>query len=293
VPGLPPETSRRIEWTGKVPRVHWSRGDVVYSTALLNQTMLTGSVCVSIERNDMSGHPWRHLSHRDRFLCYGLPIAVFLFMLIGDKPFPDFMPRMTGQELGFAEIAQELCLLCAGIMGIRILSDRRLVVPLWLTVWVVVCMAGAVYSLLEETSYGQHYFNWNTPDYWREINRQEETNLHNINSWFNQKPRTILELGILLGGVVAPLVGRFNPAKISRLPGRIRIALPDPLLLTTALLAILPRMHERIVAAIGVGSDLFMRTSEVQELYFYYFILLYLLFLRRRLRVLYVESKSA
>lgn len=239
----------------------------------------------------MSNRGRELLSKQDRFLAFVLPIGVFVFMLIGDKPFPAFMPRMTGQELGFAEISQELCLLCAVAMGIRILCDRQVVLPRWLAIWVVVCTVGALYSLLEEMSYGQHYLAWDTPEYWRELNRQEETNLHNINSWFNQKPRTMLEIGVLLGGIVAPLLHRFDRARIARLPERVRIALPDTLLLTTALLAIVPRMHERIVSASGVGSDLFRRTSEVQELYFYYFMLLYLLFLHRRLRRLYAPPQ--
>lgn len=221
----------------------------------------------------------------DRFLCIILPLAVFLFMLIGDKPFPDFLPRMTGQERGFAEMTQEICLLIACVLGARILFDIRLALPGWLKIWVILVTLGALYALLEEMSYGQHYLNWDTPEYWKAINRQEETNLHNINSWFNQKPRTLLEIGVLFGGIVAPLLMRFRPQRIARLPEKLRISLPDPLLLTTALLAILPRMHERIVPVFDPDGHLFYRTSEVQELYFYYFMLLYLLYLHRRLRV--------
>ena len=174
----------------------------------------------------MSNLVSKQLNNQDRLLCFVVPIGIFLFMLIGDKPFPAFMPRMTGQELGFAELTQEFFLFCAVAVGIRMLCDRQLMLPRWLTVWLIVCTVGALYSLLEEMSYGQHYFNWDTPEYWRELNRQEETNLHNINSWFNQKPRTLLEIGVLLGGIVAPLLHRFDPARIARLPERIRIALP-------------------------------------------------------------------
>ncbi len=38
---------------------------------------------------------------------------------------------------------------------------------------------GSLYIAGEEMSWGQHFFHWNTPEYWAEVNRQQETNLHN------------------------------------------------------------------------------------------------------------------
>ena len=62
-----------------------------------------------------------------------------------------------------------------------------------------VAMIGALSCLYiagEEMSWGQHFFHWNTPEYWAMVNRQEETNLHNTYYIFEKLPRCILEIGI-------------------------------------------------------------------------------------------------
>ena len=53
--------------------------------------------------------------------------------------------------------------------------------------------AYCLYIAGEEMSWGQHFFHWNTPEYWAEVNRQEETNLHNTYAIFEKTPRSILE----------------------------------------------------------------------------------------------------
>ena len=72
----------------------------------------------------------------------------------------------------------------------------------WLLMWTLAC----VYFAGEETSWGQWYFQWGTPDGFKEINDQQETNLHNISSWMDQKPRALVELWIFIGGIILPLV---------------------------------------------------------------------------------------
>ncbi len=174
-------------------------------------------------------------------------------------------------------------LLLAFFVAGNLVIRRDLSYPLWIKAWLVAGMLGALYVCLEEISYGQHYFNWNTPAYWQAINDQQETNLHNISSWLDQKPRLLQEVGIFIGGVVVPLLRRFRP---QALPEKLKPILPDSALFITALLAIFPRIYERVITAMDLGHwDLFIRTSEVQELYFYYFTLLYFIFLRKQLTV--------
>lgn len=209
-----------------------------------------------------------------------VPIIFFLFLLSVDRPFPNFLPGLTSSELGLVESLQALLLLGAvGIAGSLLLSS--LTCPSWVKGWILAGMLGALYVFLEEISYGQHYLNWNTPKYWQDINDQNETNLHNISSWLDQKPRLLLEIGIIIGGIIAPILHRFRP---QALPERFKLILPDSVLFVTALLAILPRIYERSIKMMGLDDwHLFIRTSEVQELYFYYFTLLYFIFLRKRL----------
>mgnify|MGYP004003521081 FL=1 len=70
----------------------------------------------------------------------------------------------------------------------------------WLLLWTLAC----VYFAGEEISWGQWFFQWNTPEDFAQINDQNETNLHNISSWFDQKPRALVELWIFIGGVIMP-----------------------------------------------------------------------------------------
>lgn len=48
------------------------------------------------------------------------------------------------------------------------------------------------YYFLEEISWGQHYFRWETWDFFIKYNNQKETNIHNISNIFDQLPRSLL-----------------------------------------------------------------------------------------------------
>ncbi len=71
----------------------------------------------------------------------------------------------------------------------------------WLLAWSLAC----IYFAGEEVSWGQWYFRWDTPELLVKVNDQNETNLHNISSWLDQKPRLMVELFIFVSGFLAPL----------------------------------------------------------------------------------------
>lgn len=71
----------------------------------------------------------------------------------------------------------------------------------WLLLWSLAC----IYFAGEEVSWGQWFFGWGTPDALAKVNDQGETNLHNISSWFDQKPRTLVEMFIVASGLLMPL----------------------------------------------------------------------------------------
>ena len=75
-------------------------------------------------------------------------------------------------------------------------------------IWTVIFGLGCVYFLGEEISWGQHLGEWETPDAWKEVNDQHETNLHNTSGWLDQIPRTVLTIGIICGGIIYPLLQR-------------------------------------------------------------------------------------
>ena len=78
----------------------------------------------------------------------------------------------------------------------------------WVLAWTVAC----IYFAGEEASWGQWYFNWETPVFVDSINDQGETNLHNMSSWLDQKPRALVELFIVIAVFAAPLMRRTNYA---------------------------------------------------------------------------------
>lgn len=138
---------------------------------------------------------------------------------------------------------------------------------------------GSFYILGEEISWGQHKLGWSTPEFWGALNDQNETNLHNTSSWFDQKPRLLLFIGIVVAGLVIPALRRWKP---SALPTRFSLFYPSTILCVTALGVLLPYTAQEI-AEHAFDSKIFTRVSEVQEAYIYYFIFLYLLDLRTRL----------
>lgn len=79
-------------------------------------------------------------------------------------------------------------------------------IQLWLALWTLAC----VYFAGEECSWGQWYFGWNTPEVLAALNDQGETNLHNISSWLDQKPRALVEVFIIAAGLAVPVALRLK-----------------------------------------------------------------------------------
>lgn len=150
----------------------------------------------------------------------------------------------------------------------------------WLIAW---CIA-LFYFLGEDLNWGQYVFNWTPPEFFLEHNKEAETNLHNMSTWFNQKPRMVVQLWVLAAGVLVPLgwnwlrrvTARFVPDILW--PGRATVLL--------ALVTTLIPVTEWIAQAF-LGPDLGgipIRTSEIQEFFFAWFMLLYAIDLTGRIR---------
>lgn len=75
----------------------------------------------------------------------------------------------------------------------------------WVSYWILGWTAALVFFAGEEISWGQWFFHWTTPEWFAEVNRQGETNLHNLSSWLNQKPRVAVSLWLIIAGFFLPL----------------------------------------------------------------------------------------
>ncbi len=210
----------------------------------------------------------------------GVPLAVAALLLVVDRGAPRWYALWISGERGALEIGQFLVVLAGLAMALAALRLPRVRASRVLAGWFTLAALGCLYVAGEEVSWGQHLANWSTPAYWQAINDQGETNLHNTSVWLDQHPRSLLELGVVAGGVVLPLLMRLRPGLARR---RLAVLAPPMALVPTALLAELVRLPERLSSALDRDLHVFLRASEVQELYFYLFVLLYLAAMRRRL----------
>lgn len=179
-------------------------------------------------------------------------------------------------ENGPYETLQALLMVCGFFFAVyALIKTKDILLKLWFGLAALCCF----YVAGEEVSWGQHILDWATPEYWGQLNDQNETNLHNTSSWLDQKPRLILEVGIIFGGLVAPFLKKRG---LLKLPPNLDQLLPSPKLGVIALLILVPKIIEKSFEIFDIV--IFARFSEVQELYMFYFVLLYLIMLRAAVR---------
>lgn len=210
-----------------------------------------------------------------------LPLVAFVALLATSLLAPGFYALRIESEQGLLELSHIVIPAIACVVALRSLRLPEIGARRWLTAWFAVLALGSLYIAGEEASWGQHILAWTTPEAWQQINDQNETNLHNISSWLDQKPRLLLELAVLIGGIALPLIALARPS-LRQVP--LAYLMPPLLCLPSAVLAEIGRLPERVGPALGLGNGPFGRASEIQELYFYIFILLYVVVLRRRIR---------
>ncbi|MCR6644093.1 MAG: hypothetical protein NVV62_06010 [Terricaulis sp.] len=200
---------------------------------------------------------------------------------------------VTGEpnwEFGLAETSQNIFLAIALVMSATMLA-RSKSTPY--RIWMGVVFLGVLYLLGEETSWGQHYFRWGVGGWFADNNDQLETNLHNTSALFDQLPRNVLYLGMVAGGIVHPLL------KWAR-KGRGLIDNPwwwAPTLASLppvvfAFIAGAPKSIDKTLTRLGVETwvegfrlETFIgRASEMEECFMYFFFVIYLWSLMRRLK---------
>ena len=197
---------------------------------------------------------------------------------------------VVNDERGLGENLTTFWFLGVAVLSFLIFRERELFEGHWLR-WCFALMSVVAFFVAgEEASWGQHFFGWGTPDWVADLNKQNETNLHNMaQKLLDQKPRAIVSIVIFLGGVVMPLLYKKN--KLAFVDGypMIKWLMPTPQLIPAALFAFLPRLPDRIQRNfdVSLGQMFDMPTrhfQEVQEFYIGLFIFLYVFALRRSLQ---------
>ena len=211
----------------------------------------------------------------------------------------DFM-KIYWQENGFIEMLQVIFLIISIILLINIklkLIDFDLI-----HIFIVLKICVLIYYLGEEISWGQHFFGWQSPDIFFELNKQKETNLHNISNLFNELPRTLVFIWCGLLSIIINLK-MFKNLLSEKLH---LILLPNKKLIFISLLLLLIAIPDLLVDKFDLhpgnfdetlkhGSNSlkgifwdkitfnFIRLSELHELIFCFYFLNYSFFLRKKL----------
>ncbi len=215
------------------------------------------------------------MNARRLLIFQGIPAAVMVlpfvwYLIVGSD-------RGLKGEAGVVENLTVFFLIVAigfSIAGIG--KARRLDLSGLQVGWLVLMILGSSYFALEEISYGQHMFGWGTAETWKELNDQDETNLHNVHAIFDQVPRAILTLGILIGGVFLPLYRLVRGIELQR-SDRFYWQWPTIDCVTIGLLVILIR------PILSVFETDLINTGETKENLFALFIMLYCISLYDRL----------
>lgn len=214
-----------------------------------------------------------------KFLWLWIPLAIIIAQIALELFVPAHLKTPLHSEGGPHETLQFVFALLALIWGVRCLLLPSLDRPPLLTGWIICFIFGCAYIAGEEVSWGQHILDWGTPDFWAQVNDQNETNLHNTSSWLNQKPRLILLIGVIVGGLIIPALRHFKSAIV---PKAFEIIYPPACLCVVAALALGVKIIDKIDPALP-DIIILSRASEVEELYLFYFVLLYMVVLYRRL----------
>lgn len=231
-----------------------------------------------------------HNTTRARLFFLGAPLVIYfgqyLARAILSAPFYD---AWFEHESGLVETGTFVLLVLAAIGGLLATwwawrrGDHRL------TLFFIFFTLGCIYFGGEEASWGQHWFGWATPDQWRALNNQAETNLHNSNSiagsLLDQLPRNLLAVAMLVGGAVLPLVRRARGKRFQ--PNtRAYVVMPGMECVAIGLIAPLSSFPQKIFkATLGEAPFPFdINVGEVKELMFAVFLCVYILAVLIRMR---------
>jgi hypothetical protein len=209
---------------------------------------------------------------------FGLPILIALVQIgarLLDRGSGFYFVRIESEQ-GLIENATAVILIPAACWAmaaaVRLRSAGATTASRWFLAVGLLCIAFCG----EELNWGQHWFGWESPEFFERYNRQHETNLHNMNIHLGRVAKTALTAAILIGGIVIPLHRRlrgiaFEPGRSER-----EWMWPAGACVFTACLALAVRAVERVDTWFGPLPLMGMNLKETQEFYLACFLFLYL-----------------
>ena len=212
---------------------------------------------------------------------YGIvPILIVVLLMTASYAGDAVNYWVLQSRVGVLESVTGVFALAAGVVAL-VTSFHPAIRRSWKTrVWLLLFFVAMVYFAGEDLNWGQYYFGWEVPQYFLDHNKERETNLHNMSTWFNQKPRLVVQLWLVVACIAVPLGWRLPP----RATGKFLPALfwPDRRLVFIAAMALLVFATDWLSKRDIIPRT--MRWSEVEEIYFAYAWIIYAFMLRARVR---------
>ena len=214
---------------------------------------------------------------------------------IFDRKRSGFNP-LIWNENGIIEILQVILIFFSIINFIYILKElRKIKLKFFIKFILYIYIIGLLYFFFEEISWGQHIFGWESLDFFKSYNNQNETNIHNISNLFNELPRSILTLWCSISFIIVNIFSK----KIKNY-FLIKFLLPSNKLKLISLYLLFILIPDFFVDKMNLHpghseyskfvliSDIldfvtfnFIKLSEYQELIFCYYILYHSIFFRK------------
>ena len=219
-----------------------------------------------------------------RFWFCWLPLLTIPALWFLSYAFPEWSVKwLMSESTGLIEFVNALFPLLTALIALRLLMMKQIRSDPLLLFWCVAMVAGGIYLSGEEASWGQHYVGWTTPEFWQGVNDQQETNLHNVSHWFDQKPRLVLVTGIYVTALAEPWLHLNRP---NFLPRRFDFVYPALALVPIALCVLITQLLSMLPYPIHGYIYKTMRPGEFQEFYIVWFLLAYAVTLYYRARAL-------
>ena len=210
---------------------------------------------------------------------------------ICSKYFKDFWV-----ETGFVETFQVVFILSALLLSIYLISKFKNNTERTFLCLISICL---FYYFGEEISWGQHYLQFQSPDFFIKTNNQKEFNLHNISNLLDQLPRSVVFMICGFSSIYVILYEKLYKHKIVYrhwvLPDNNLIYVSIALLTVTLPDFVNDKLnlelynHSVSIWGIHLGNQIYelitfnyIRLSELQELIFSFYFFNYMISLKKK-----------
>lgn len=223
----------------------------------------------------------------NKWIYMGLPLSMFFAYILGMLIYPNPSPifcRFVLSELGIIENATAAFFMVAAIFGLILFFKSKNLAPKSIRFIYIILFIGGTFVALEETNYGQFYYNYRTGE-WFSKGKVEDFNLHNLaGNMPARRMNLIATLGFPMVCIVLPLIGLkkgwFNPGHWGF------YLLPKEELILMAILAQISTWFDDIYIFLDVPLNAWARATEFKELYWALILTSYGIILNQRLKSL-------